>query len=104
MIEEGNPDFIEQAIGQILRKADLQTKLHGKGLLPMAGEYTPLVLGKGLAVFCTSYGHATPALSAWIAKVDAQTDGSRQGAGRSPAAAAADLLHGLSRSGPCSRP
>ena len=72
VIEEGNPDFIEQAIGQILRKADLQTKLHGKGLLPMAGEYTPLVLGKGLAVFCTSYGHATPALSAWIAKVDAQ--------------------------------
>jgi indolepyruvate ferredoxin oxidoreductase, alpha subunit len=72
VIEEGNPDFIEQAIGQILRKADLQTKLHGKGLLPTAGEYTPLVLGKGLAVFCTSYGHATPALSAWIAQVDAQ--------------------------------
>ena len=72
VIEEGNPDFIEQAIGQILRKADLQTKLHGKGLLPMAGEYTPLVVGKGLAVFCTSYGHSTPALSAWIAKVDAQ--------------------------------
>ena len=72
VIEEGNPDFIEQAIGQILRKADLQTKLHGKGLLPTAGEYTPLVLGKGLAVFCTSYGHATPALSAWVAKVEAQ--------------------------------
>ena len=72
VIEEGNPDFIEQAIGQILRKADLQTKVHGKGLLPMAGEYTPLVVGKGLAAFCTSYGHPTPALSAWIAGVEAQ--------------------------------
>ncbi len=75
VIEEGNPDFIEQAVGQILRKADLQTKVHGKGLLPMAGEYTPLVVGKGLAAFCTSYGHPTPALSAWIAGVEAQRAG-----------------------------
>jgi len=72
VIEEGNPDFIEQAIGQILRKADLQTKLHGKGLLPMAGEYTPLVVGKGLSAFLSCYGRTSPELDRWIAKVHAQ--------------------------------
>src|SRR5262249_2928557 len=38
VVEEGGPDFIEQRIGQILRQADLGTKLHGKDVLPMAGE------------------------------------------------------------------
>ena len=42
VVEEGAPDFIEQAIGQILRKAGMRTKLCGKDVLPMAGEYTPL--------------------------------------------------------------
>jgi indolepyruvate ferredoxin oxidoreductase, alpha subunit len=72
VVEEGAPDFIEQAVGQILRKADLQTRLHGKGLLPMAGEYTPLVVGKALAAFCTSYGQFVPALDQWIASVEVQ--------------------------------
>ena len=40
VVEEGGPDFIEQAVGQILRKSDLATRLHGKDVLPMAGEYT----------------------------------------------------------------
>ena len=72
IIEEGAPDFLEQAIGQILRKADLNTRLLGKDLLPMAGEYTPLVVGKGLAAFCARYGRVTPALDQWVARVDAQ--------------------------------
>jgi indolepyruvate ferredoxin oxidoreductase alpha subunit len=72
VIEEGNPDFIEQAIGQILRKADLNTRLHGKDVLPMAGEYTPVVMGKGLAAFFGRYGRAVPGLDQWIAKVEAQ--------------------------------
>ena len=40
VIEEGQPDFIEQNLHSILRKADMQTKVHGKDMLPMAGEYT----------------------------------------------------------------
>ena len=78
VIEEGTPDFIEQAIGQILRKADLNTRLHGKDVLPMAGEYTPHVMAKGLAAFLGRYGRATPALEDWIAAVDkrrAEVDG-----------------------------
>ena len=72
VVEEGGPDFIEQAIGQILRKADVQTRLHGKDVLPMAGEYTPLVVGKGLAAFFGRHGRAVPALEQWIAGVEAQ--------------------------------
>jgi len=51
MVEEGTPDYIEQALGQILRKAGLGTGLHGKGCLPQAGEYTSDVLVEGLAAF-----------------------------------------------------
>jgi indolepyruvate ferredoxin oxidoreductase, alpha subunit len=51
LLEEGQPEFIEQSLHSILRKADLQTKLHGKGMLPMAGEYTGQVVLEGLATF-----------------------------------------------------
>ena len=40
MVEEGQPDFLEQALHAILRRGDLQTRVHGKDMLPMAGEYT----------------------------------------------------------------
>jgi indolepyruvate ferredoxin oxidoreductase alpha subunit len=67
VVEEGQPDFLEQAIGQILRKADLQTRLYGKDVLPMAGEYAPMVLAKGLATFLAKSGVGHAPLSAWIA-------------------------------------
>src|SRR6195256_5033226 len=40
VVEEGQPEFIEQAVNTILRRADVQTRIEGKGMLPMAGEYT----------------------------------------------------------------
>jgi indolepyruvate ferredoxin oxidoreductase alpha subunit len=67
IVEEGNPEFIEQAIGQVLRKADLNTKIFGKDVLPAAGEYTPSVVAKGLTKFLEANGKAAPALSDWIA-------------------------------------
>jgi indolepyruvate ferredoxin oxidoreductase, alpha subunit len=70
VVEEGAPDYLEQAIGQILRKAELQTRLHGKDVLPMAGEYTPLAIAKGLAAFGDRYGLAMMALHAWLASMD----------------------------------
>ena len=48
MIEEGQPDFLEQNLHAILRKADLQTKVHGKDMLPMAGEYTGATVLRGI--------------------------------------------------------
>jgi len=55
LVEEGQPDFIEQNVHTILRKADLQTKVHGKDVLPMAGEYTGGVVLKGVARFIDMY-------------------------------------------------
>src|SRR5579864_7516619 len=55
VIEEGQPDFIEQNINSILRKADIQTKVHGKGMLPMAGEYTAAAVIRGVLKFVERY-------------------------------------------------
>ena len=49
VVEEGNPEYIEQQINVALRKADIQTKVWGKGPLPMAGQYTSGVIQTGLA-------------------------------------------------------
>ena len=55
LVEEGQPDFIEQNVNSMLRKADLQTRVHGKDVLPMAGEYTGGVVLKGVARFIDIY-------------------------------------------------
>jgi indolepyruvate ferredoxin oxidoreductase alpha subunit len=55
LVEEGQPDFIEQSLNSLLRKADVQTKVHGKDVLPMAGEYTGGVVLKGVARFIEIY-------------------------------------------------
>jgi indolepyruvate ferredoxin oxidoreductase alpha subunit len=51
VIEEGTPDYIEQQINVELRRADIQTRVFGKGPLPQVGEYTSDVLAGGLAAF-----------------------------------------------------
>src|SRR5437899_3424946 len=51
MVEEGQPEFIEQALHKILRNADIPAKLHGKDLFPMAGEYTAQVMGAAIGAF-----------------------------------------------------
>ena len=58
LVEEGQPDFIEQNVNTILRRADVQTRIHGKDLLPMAGEYTGGVVLKGVARFIEKYAPA----------------------------------------------
>ncbi len=51
VVEEGQPEFIEQEILAILRRRDGEAFVHGKDLLPMAGEYTVEVIARGLAAF-----------------------------------------------------
>jgi indolepyruvate ferredoxin oxidoreductase alpha subunit len=51
VVEESQPEFIEHAVHVALRRADLNTKVVGKGPLPMAGEYTLEVVLTGLARF-----------------------------------------------------
>jgi len=55
VIEEGQPDFIEQSLHAILRKADLPAKVHGKDMLPMAGEYTAATMITGILRFVERY-------------------------------------------------
>ena len=57
VLEEGNPEFIEHQINSILRRADVQTRIHGKDIMPMTGDYTADVMMKGLVDFL---GEAEP--------------------------------------------
>ncbi|MFL6799425.1 MAG: thiamine pyrophosphate-dependent enzyme [Xanthobacteraceae bacterium] len=51
VVEEGAPDYIEQAVNVELRRADIQTRVCGKGLLPATGEYRSEALLEGIAAF-----------------------------------------------------
>jgi indolepyruvate ferredoxin oxidoreductase alpha subunit len=51
VIEEGQPEFIEQAICRILHQRGGATRIFGKEVLPMAGEYTGDVLQRGIGEF-----------------------------------------------------
>lgn len=55
MMEEGQPEYIEQELATLLRRSDIQTPLHGKDMLPQAGEYTAEVMAGGLAKFLQRY-------------------------------------------------
>ncbi len=51
VVEEGQPNYLEDAIASLLRKADLNARLFGKGPFPMAGEYTGEVVLRGMDAF-----------------------------------------------------
>ncbi|MGB7318960.1 MAG: indolepyruvate ferredoxin oxidoreductase subunit alpha [Planktotalea sp.] len=51
VVEEGQPDHIEQQLGSYLYKSGRRVKLHGKSVLPMAGEYTGAVMLDGVTAF-----------------------------------------------------
>jgi indolepyruvate ferredoxin oxidoreductase alpha subunit len=55
IVEEGQPEYIEQTVNQFLRNADIQTRVVGKGPLPMAGEYTGAVVSAGLETFLAQW-------------------------------------------------
>jgi indolepyruvate ferredoxin oxidoreductase alpha subunit len=51
VLEEGQPEFIEHSLQSIVSRNEMSTRLHGKDMLPRAGEYTTLVMLKGLRKF-----------------------------------------------------
>ena len=69
VLEEGQPEFIEQEIATLLRRRDIQTPLHGKDLLPLAGEYSVEVIAGGLLEFVRRHlTHVdTEPVQAWLA-------------------------------------
>jgi len=70
VVEEGHPDYIEQQINVILRRADINTRVEGKGILPPAGEYTAEAMLKGLAAFLVETRPAGVAADATAKAVD----------------------------------
>ena len=54
MVEEGQPDYIEQALNKIFNTANLTCKISGKDHLPPAGEYSGQVVKDGIAAFLTA--------------------------------------------------
>ncbi|MEJ1126599.1 indolepyruvate ferredoxin oxidoreductase subunit alpha [Variovorax sp. CCNWLW225] len=60
IVEEGQPNFVEQNLATILRQAGSTTMLHGKDVLPVAGEYTASELLKGARTFCERYERLAP--------------------------------------------
>ena len=51
VIEEGQPEFIETQLGSFLYRAESAVRLHGKGLFPLAGEYTGAVMLEAVTGF-----------------------------------------------------
>ena len=51
VIEEGQPNFIENDIKALLSDAEIDTKVSGKNCLPIAGEYVGAVLIEGFDKF-----------------------------------------------------
>jgi len=60
VIEEGQPNFVEQNASAILRQRGVTAELHGKDMLPLAGEYNAATVTKGLRAFFERYGVLAP--------------------------------------------
>jgi indolepyruvate ferredoxin oxidoreductase alpha subunit len=55
MVEEGQPEYLEQALHTVLRRRDINTRVRGKDILPMAGDYTAQVIMTGVEAFLEEY-------------------------------------------------
>jgi len=51
VVEEGQPAFIEDQLAAFLYRAGSRVKLHGKGVFPIAGEYTGQVMLDAISAF-----------------------------------------------------
>ena len=69
VIEEGQPEYIEQDIATQLRRRGIHTPLHGKDMLPGVGEYNVEAITSGLSPFIAQYVSADSAHSSqqWLA-------------------------------------
>jgi indolepyruvate ferredoxin oxidoreductase alpha subunit len=72
IVEEGQPEFIEHELNTLIRRADLQTRVVGKDVLPRAGEYTAQAIRSGLVKFLSThapdFARASPAATALTAQ------------------------------------
>jgi len=68
VVEEGQPEYIEQEIATFLRRRDINTALHGKDMLPSGGEYNVETLTAGLVAFLAQHASDVDSTSArtWL--------------------------------------
>jgi indolepyruvate ferredoxin oxidoreductase alpha subunit len=74
VVEEGQPEFIEQEILATLRRAGIATPVAGKDVLPAAGEYTVETIAQGLAQFLAAHAPDTPldGATTWLTAIAAR--------------------------------
>jgi indolepyruvate ferredoxin oxidoreductase alpha subunit len=87
VVEEGQPEFIEQDIATTLRRAGAPTALHGKDLLPMAGDYSAEVLVRAITRFLAQHAPSidTSPGARWLESVEASRARAAQLLGALPA-------------------
>jgi indolepyruvate ferredoxin oxidoreductase alpha subunit len=71
VLEEGQPEFIEQEIATVLRRARVGADLHGKDVMHMAGDYNVESLVRGLTRFLAQHApHLSTASGAtWVSAI-----------------------------------
>jgi len=55
VLEEGQPEFIEHELNTLIRRAELDTRIVGKEIMPRAGEYSGQVIRDGVVAFLRAY-------------------------------------------------
>ncbi|MDM8010607.1 MAG: indolepyruvate ferredoxin oxidoreductase subunit alpha [Parasphingorhabdus sp.] len=51
MVEEGQPEYLEQALNTVLRRSGASATIYGKNVLPMGGDYSVEAIMHGLEAF-----------------------------------------------------
>jgi indolepyruvate ferredoxin oxidoreductase, alpha subunit len=76
VLEEGQPEYIEQEIMATLRRHGVDSPVHGKDLLPSAGEYAVETIAQGVADFLLRAAPEidTSAGREWLAQTGARRD------------------------------
>lgn len=64
VLEEGQPNFVEQNVANILRQRHIDIELHGKDMLPLAGEYNTATVLAGVRSFLERHGKIAPQVKA----------------------------------------
>ena len=82
ILEEGQPEFIEHELNTLVRRADLQTRIVGKDIMPRAGDYNGQVIRDGLIAFLRA--HAPERAPEITPRIEAEPDLVKTVPGRPP--------------------
>jgi indolepyruvate ferredoxin oxidoreductase, alpha subunit len=80
VVEEGNPNFIENQVAAIAQGARIDCRVHGKDVLPMAGEYVADVTRQGIAAYLggAASSCARPGITVKASAIEAEAAAARK--------------------------